>query len=362
VDLRRFIVLAALVGCSNGENAGPCPTGQYRDADGNCIAYDIGGDGVDGGGTDGGSGCAVTGLASTPTDGATGVDPGITVRFTLSDADATAAVSLAPESGSPLTGSGWRWDGDSTAWFQAAGALAPAGTYVATLDWCGGSEVVSFTTAGAGTPQGDLSGAAYDLDLAAGTWVGDAGLSAIFGAHLLQDLMLGVAAADATSLDLQGSLGDGTGNQDTCDPTIDFDGADFSQNPFFLTGPTDLVLVRGGQDVALQELRVSGTFSADASAIEGGAVSALLDLRELGTVMADLLGSADPDEVCSALAGFSVSCQACPADDVPYCLRVLVEDVQGTRMSEPLAVVTQQDCYPTCAASYDNPACDTSGF
>ena len=110
------------------------------------------------------------------------------------------------------------------------------------------------------------------------------------------------------------------------------------------------------------DLRFSGTFSADKSRIDGGTVTAELDIRVLAPFLGGVLGTTDPATLCSYLSFLGATCSDCTGDGQPYCLPVDIEDVQGTRMSDPLAVVTQQDCYPTCAAIYSNPDCDTSGF
>ena len=391
-----LIALTTLLACSSGKLDGDCPDGQVEDADGNCVddsdggASDGGsGDGgtadggsadggtadggssdggsTDGGSTDGGSGDGGSGLCdavvtgSAPEEGDNDVRLDSRISFDLSEADPSASITLASLAGSSVAGSTWTADDDHSVWFEASGPLQGATDYVATLDWCGGSETVSFRTQDPGAPVKGLEGRAYNVDLAGATWVEPAGVGDLISGSLTEDLLLQVADVTETTIEMFGALGTG-GEQDTCQPTIDFPVADFSENPFFQLGPSDVSFDFAGTLIALNNVKLTGSFNSDGAAIEGGAMSAELDVRNMADLIGDLLGTTDPDDICGLLVFVGAECADCAGDGAPYCLSVRVEDLDAPEIADSLDEITMADCHPDCAASWDNPHCDTSGW
>jgi len=381
MNARLFLIPAlGLLACNHGKLNGDCATDT-------CIGTSSDGGATDGGATDGGTGtdggtmtdggtptdggtvtdgggteCPVGLVSSSPADGDTGVDLGVTVKFTLDDADPTASVTLASVDGSSVAGSFGLSSDDTEVWFQADSPLAATTDYVATLDWCGGNDTVLFTTTDPGDPVDSLVGNAYNIDLAGATWVKPAGVGGLLSGYLTAELMLSVSDLTTDTITMFGALGDGTGSQDTCLPTIDFPTADFTANPFFQLGPSDVMLDIGGYSVTMNDFRMSGSFSADASQIEGGTVDAELDARDLVVIFESVLGTSDPDALCGLLSSFGASCEVCSSDSQPYCIAVALEDVQGDLLRFGLDAIDQADCHPDCAASWGNPDCDTSSF
>ncbi|RME21014.1 MAG: hypothetical protein D6798_19110, partial [Deltaproteobacteria bacterium] len=113
--------------------------------------------------------------------------------------------------------------------------------------------------------------------------------------------------------------------------------------------------------VPIHDLKISGTFAADGTAIHGGAIQGEVDVRDLTELVGDLLGTKDPDSICGLLSVFGATCETCSSDGATYCLSVQVEDIDGTETTG-VEEVKDQDCHPLCAASYSNPDCDTSGW
>lgn len=376
-----FLLYTTLLACNQGKLGGDCPEGQVLDDDGNCVdeivgdggttsdggsadggSGDGGGDGGTDGGGDGGTDCGVTVSMTSPADGATGVELGALVLFELSDGDPTASLSLATSAGAAVSGTTWLAESNTEVWFQPGGPLASATSYVASLDYCGGVEQITFTTMDPGDPVSELEGQGWSIDLTEATWTEPAGLGGLIAGMLESDLLLGVSAASETSISMYGTLSDSAGSQDTCEPTVDFPAADFRENPYFQLGPTDLPLDLGGVSATLMNLRLGGTFSADASRIEDGELSGQIDMRELGPLFEDLIGTSDAETICTVISGFGAECEACLSDGEETCLSVAIEDIVGNRVTDGVDQITQENCHPDCSASYRNPDCDTSGW
>ena len=386
------LILPTLLACNQGKLQGDCADGQILDADGNCVdetggtdgggtdggGTDGGGDGGDGGGTDGGGDggtdgggdggtdggtedCGVGLDDSEPGDGDIGVSLGATVVFFLDDGDPTASVTLETAAGVSVAGSTWLATDDTEAWFQPEGPLSSNTDYVATLDWCGGTDSISFTTLDPGTPVDDLEGNTYLLDLASASWTEPEGAGDLISGFLDLELLVGVTAVTGESIKMVGAVGDG-GEQDYCTPTIDFPSADFSENPYFQVGPTDVVFDAGGYSVGLSGFGMAGSFTDDGDAIEEGVVQAELDIRVLAPALGDALGTEDPDELCLYMGFLGIDCESCSGDGEPYCAPLTVEEIDGERLADSLEEITQENCHPMCADSWSNPDCDTSGF
>ncbi len=391
--MTSLLALSALLACSSGKLQGDCPDGQSEDADGNCIDDDGGGDGGstdggsgdggsgdggsgdggsgdggsgdggsgDGGSGDGGSGCDAMVLDSSPEDGDSNIALSSRIMFELSDADSTATIAVATTSGTVIPGDTWTEDGDTTVWFEADGPLVSNTEHTAVLSYCAGSEAVSFTTVDPGPPASGLEGNAYDIDLEGATWVEPAGVGTLLSGSLTE-LYLSVTSVSASSIDMIAAVGDGSGSQDTCEPTNAFPPADFTENPFFQLGPADISFDAAGYSVPITDLKLSGQFKSDGSAIEDGTLQGQLDIRDLADLIGDLLGTSDPASICGLLSAFGAECDSCSGDGQPYCLSVLITDIEGPQYVAGIDEIEMADCHPDCSASYSNPHCDTSGW
>lgn len=339
--MSRFaLILAAFaIGCGGGDKE------------------DSGSAGGDGGGEasgDGGGGCDVTYALSNPAPDSTThfyLDP---VEVTLSEADASASISIADAAGTAVGGStSFSADG-LTAIFTPDAGFAPSTAYTVNISVCDGvaNGSAAFTTSSLGGPVTvDLSGTTYVVNLAESRFVQPAGVADLLLGSLENNILVGVRSATDSSIEMIGAIDDaGSGAQDYCTPSIPFPTATFN-NPAFQVGPADTTLNVAGVSITINGLSISGAFSPDGSYFGGGRLEGQLDARTLAPLLGDLLGVTDPDEVCSLLIGFGVTCGACDSDGAAYCVDVLADQITATAQGAPLECVDESDCHPECASS-----------
>jgi len=283
--------------------------------------------------TDTNTGCTITASDAIPADGATNVYYRTTLEWTFSDADTSAAVTLAT-GGTDVPGSG-EWFDNTYVWTPSA-ALDPSTTYDVNLSFCDGANSVdsSFTTSVVGTsvPEADITGAAYSLDLASGRFVQPAGVGALLQQQLTVEILIGIASISGTDLTLQGALAEDGSNppvQDLCTESIDFPVADFSDNPFFEVGPQTTTLSVQGLEITIDDLFVSGAFAPDGSSISGAVLAGSIDTRPL----VDLIEpGGDDDAVCLLVQTFGIACEPCTGGG-DFCLSLLVDSIQATEIA-----------------------------
>lgn len=280
--------------------------------------------------------CEVAVTGTDPATGATGVALNATVSFTLSEADATASISAGYDGSTSVSD-----DGLTLTW-TASAPLAAETTYEVTLDWCGGSEVVSFTTVEA--LDIDVGGKTYALELQNASIDEPAGVGGLLAGQLPEFILMEVVSADASAITFMGALAiEGSTDQDTCTATIGFPSADFGAAPYFEVGPQDTTLSVAGYSATLYAMELTGSFSSDGSSIEDGTLRGAIDMREV----AELLGYA-PDEACDLLSIFGAACAACPQDGESYCVTLAASQLQGDAVDGlDLIEVADNDC-PGC--------------
>lgn len=297
----------------------------------------------DGGGT---SDCTVTVDSTWPSDGETDAYYRTQVEFILSGADETTtpSIALADSSGAQVDGTSSLNDDGTVVYFYPTDPLTNGETYTATLTYCAGAPEISFTVGDLGAPlSADLTGKGYVVDLDNARFVEPAGVASLLLGELENDILLGVESVDGTDLEMIGAISvDGGTAQDVCEESIDFPTVDFSDSPYFELPPADTTISAAGYDVTISQLSVSGTFAADGSYFGGGVLSGELDARILAPLVGELVGSEDPDEICTLLVGFGVECTECSSDGQNYCIAVLVEDLTATEGAS-LVPVTAED-------------------
>ncbi len=331
------MALISFLGCSDkgGDTGGDAGTG-------------------DGGAGDGGTAaCGVSVDSTWPTSGETDAYYRTQVEFKLSaaDPDMTPSISVADAGGAEVAGSNTLSDDGRTVYFYPSSPLASGASYTATLTYCTGEATIDFTTGSLGAPlTADITGNGYVVDLEGARFVEPEGVASLLLDQLDNSILLGVQST-SPQLEMIGAISvDGGTAQDTCEPSIEFPAADFSESPFFSIGPQDTVISAAGYDIQIDQLEVSGTFAADGSYFGGGVLAGQLDARVLAPLVGELVGSEDPDEICGLLVGFGVECTTCSSDGQPYCLDVLVEDLTAIQ-GDSLVVRTDADIKadPTCA-------------
>ena len=313
-----FVPLLALIACGG------------KDSD------DTGGTG-DNGGDSGSDSCEVTVPSTIPSSGATNANYRSNIEFHLSAADATATIDAGGIAGTQMVSS----DGKTVYW-QLSGPLEPLTSYTVTLNYCGGSVPLSFTTSNVGTPTTtSLVGNPYAIDLAAANIVEPPGIGSVLGAYLTTNILLGVMSASGTDMQMLGALAiEGGTTQDYCSPSIDFPPADW-QDPYFQIGPQDTNFAVAGYDIAVQDLNITGSFAPDGSYVDGATLSGTIDTRPLAGLVDD---SGNEGAICELAVNFGATCEACPSDDGMYCLTLVANQISADKVSGALVVVAGSDC------------------
>ncbi len=186
----------------------------------------------------------------------------------------------------------------------------------------------------------DLTGRTYAVNIADATIVDPPGIGSLLGAYLTQQILLGVESATETELEILGALSvEDTTTQDYCLATIDFPTADFSGNPDFAIGPTDLTMAVSGYTLTISQFEVSGTFASDGTYFDDGVVAGSIDTRPLDPLIGGGEGA-----ICDLVGSFGASCSACPGDGEFFCLGLRAEDVYGEEVSGALVPVAGTNC------------------
>ena len=355
--MRLFALTLALslIACNNSGKIESDDTGATAGTDGGA---DDGGAGTDDGGTDdGGTGgttddCEAEVDSSWPEDGEESFYYRDEIRFYLTEADASAVITVDGVSGSSSLD-----DDQTVVTFTPDADFDGASSYTATLSYCAGAETIGFSTSdlGGDVDVDSLPGLTYALNLGTGTVLNPPGLEDLlgfFGADLEQTLFLQVASADASGIDFLSALPDDTGEQDYCNATLDFPTADFSEAPYFQIGPKDIVADIGENEVPLEDVYVSGTFAADASYIGGMQLSGSLDLDVVGPAL-----GVDGETICSYAVIVGIECEECGDGDMT-CLSLDIVDMDAEGEDYSLDRIEQDNCHEDCAESAKNPDCD----
>jgi hypothetical protein len=300
--------------------------------------------------------CGVTIDSTHPASGAADFYIQDNLEFELSDDDPTATITLKDDAGSDVAGTS-AVDGSDVS-FTPNAALAPSTAYTAELTYCGDAEpvAVAFTTSSLGEALTDgptsLIDSTFAVDLASGNFVKPAGIGSILGTALENSILIGITAADATQLEFRGALSTtGTTEQDYCAQTLeDFAPADFSAAPYFEIPEGDINISVAGFEAEIKDLSVTGTFSAAGDYFGGGEVKGKLDARDLVDVVAGLgIEAETPEELCTLLQGFAVTCEECGGDNPGvYCVSLEVNRLTAINTEKKLGLVCDSDCHETC--------------
>ncbi len=333
MNIRTLALLAPLgllVGCDDGK--------LNEDTDDTDIGNDSGD--PDTADTDTGP-CEATVLSMEPADGATAVyyrDP-IVVSFENDGSSAT--ISLADAGGAPVTFDTTWANGNVQA--ELSTVLAADTIYTLTVEVCGETTTSTFTTSSLGAPltvsQEELLGRTFVFRLSEATITEPAFLDFVASSYLTVPLLISVSAADDTSIDLLGGIGehenDGSYTQVMDEETWDFPAGDFSEQPYFEAYAEYITLSYNAILIPIEQFNLSGTFTADGTAIQRGVASGLGDSRHMGPLVGR--DADDYSAVCEIAAGAGVECEPC-ADGEPYCIYIVAEEITAT-WEEGLALV-----------------------
>ena len=326
----------SLVGCSTGK--------------------DSGGSGSTGATTGSGGGCTVTISETIPGADATDFFYQSNIEVVLSEADSTATVTVSDDSGAEVAGAQSTSEDGTVIYFDPSDNLAPSTGYAISISTCSGeqSASVAFATSELGTPiDCDLTRGAFRVDLASARFVQpDPAVASLLFDALEDDILIGVANQGDTELDMLGALSDGSGGQQNfCYPSIEFPTAASFDNPAFAVGPADTTLDVAGVSIEISQLGISGAFAPDCSYFGGGRLTGELDARVLGPLVGELLGEEDPDEICTLLTTFGVTCNPCSTDGAPYCAAIEVDQIAASTTGVALSCIDEEECHPSCSTS-----------
>jgi hypothetical protein len=282
------------------------------------------------------------------------------VEATFDAPDDTSMITVYDASGTPVAGSSHQNDDHTITYFTPTDPLTPGATYSAEIMWCdmNQSQTIDFTTSALGDALDDpkaVDGRTYLVNLQDARFAEPAGVGPLLALKVNQSILLTVTSVDATSLTMIGALTvDDGSTQNFCLPTINFPKpADFTEAPYWEVQADEAILNVADNDVAIQNLVISGTFSSDAVTFGGGVLAGTIDTSLLGA----LLGSKDPSYMCDLASDFGDECTKCP-DGSPYCLGLRLDQLVGDS-SSTVAVrpIDQRDCDAECPASKKNKEC-----
>ncbi len=174
---------------------------------------------------------------------------------------------------------------------------------------------------------GDLSGRTYTLDYATGELTEPAGIGDYIGDYigLIGSGLFQITAVDDASERLDGRIAPAAedGSQDLCQPTVDMPGEDGGfENPSFTVGPAALYVGYDGFVVDLEASLFSGDIAEGGNSISNGELITAIDTRYLD----EYIGS--EGDTCGYLGYVGVSCEDCNSDGEPYCLNVVMTDIE----------------------------------
>ncbi len=231
--------------------------------------------------------------------------------------------------------------------FTPAEPLEPGTAHTATVSTCMGDSAIPFTTSDLGLPlEVDITGATYQVSLFGGRILEPEGVGEIITTFGTPMVLIEVQAAEGT-LELMGGMAEDMGpEQDLCIPTFHFPGADFSETPYFQIPEMSLAVEMGDISIVVHEFELEGTFASDGTSFGGGIVGGEIDARDLAEFIDEV---ETPEDLCNLAATVGASCVACSSDGEEYCLTVLIDRLQGSRVETDLVEVTDPDSNPDCA-------------
>lgn len=314
--LRMLLVGLGALGACDGEKAGVDDTGDP--------VVDDTGD------TDTDVACEASVFSVDPVDGASGVYYRAPIVVSFEGDAGSATFSLTDVGGAEVAfDTGWS-DGNVQATLTTV--LAADTTYTLAVDVCGVTTTATFATSSLGAAltvdPAELVGRTYVWRLSEAEITEPSFLDFVATTYLTVPLLISVAAADETTIDLLGGVGnledDGSYTQVMSEETWDFPSGDFAAQPYFEAYAEYITVSYAGIPIPIEQFHLSGTFTADGARIEMGVGSGLGDSRHMGPLLG--LSGDDYNAVCEIAAGAGVECEPC-SDGEPYCIYIVAEEI-----------------------------------
>lgn len=259
--------------------------------------------------------------------------------FTFSEPDPTAQVD-APFPGTET------WDETGTVLtFTPDAPLEPAQDYTVGVDFCHGSPQIDFRTSAYGAPidnPGALIGQTFAVDLAAGRFLDGAGIAEPLSSFFNRSVLFEVVGMGPGGLDLRVGVSTASGAlaQDPCFGTVDLEGLDASDAPFFAFDVEDFVFGAWEGSLALLAFQLEGTVSPDGETVGGIAYSVIVPVSQLGAIF----DRTDVDETCARMEDYGVPCEPCPLGRDDACVTIAADQLTATAHDLPLSAVDPADC------------------
>ncbi len=266
-----------------------------------------------------------------PLDGSTDVYYRDPIEVNFEGSGASAGMSLVDAGGAAVAFETEWATGNVQALLSTV--LAADTTYTLAVDVCGVTTTSTFTTSSLGAPlvgsPADLVGRAFVWRLSDATITEPSALGFLASTYLNLPLLLAVTDASETAIDLLGGIAiledDGSYVQSSA-PTWDFPAGSFEEAPYFEAFADSIELNYLGTPIPIERFSLSGTFTADGTAIERGVGSGFGDTRYMAPLLnrpAEELGA-----VCEIAAAAGATCVPC-IDGGPYCLYIVAEEITG---------------------------------
>jgi len=290
------------------------------------------------------------------------------IAFEVNKGEDEAVIVVVDADGETVSGSTWldtvaQQDSWLRVVFTPEAPLLPSTRYTATLNYCGGSPAVEFSTSSLGTPLEsleDMEGRTFAIDLSEARITRPSQVAQALLALVDHDLLVQVDAATDSSLDLtMGAANKTSGAQDSCIPTLSLQvDRDYSSSPTLDLGPVDVDFSLAGYTITLHHATAVATFASDGTYFAGGRMSGSLDARDVVDALAgrDVLPAEDPEDLCEVIGRLGLSCSEC-ADGEILCLDLEIQDVQAEMVNLDIEEIAQFDCHEDCDSSCDNDAC-----
>jgi hypothetical protein len=236
------------------------------------------------------------------------------LRVTFDEPGKSATFGIVDAAGTPIAFTPI-WDEGSTA-VSLDAELTGSTSYTVTVTACEVTTSVDFTTSVYGSPltidPSKLVGNTYLFDLATAQYSQPPGIGALVALYVSAQVLIGIEAANASTIDLlggQGVIDGGMYEQDLGVDTFAFT-ADFTAAPF-LRGAADEIQIVVDNTYTLYDFSIEGTFEPDGSSIGGAQLAMKVDTTNLGEAM-NLPDDDDPMAVCNFLEPLGIPCETCP--------------------------------------------------
>ncbi|MFT5682690.1 MAG: hypothetical protein ACI8RZ_003614 [Myxococcota bacterium] len=286
--------------------------------------------------------CDISITKTWPADGATGVYHRDPIEFTLSEPDSTATLEA------DFTGTQTISEDGLLISYTPDPPLDPDTTYTVTMSYCFATPQVSFTTSSLGTPLESgvsLGGMTWLQDPSEGEYTQGSGLVANMAAVFDRALLVAVSASDGSSMDWRLGVADEAEElQDECFRTIDVEGIDLSEPPFFQFAETQINVEAFNGELHLYDVLVEGTLSADGTTFGGLHYAITVDLADLVEVMK----VADVDTLCELATNLGSDCGPCPSGGADSCTTVEARGLIGEATTASVVEVLKPDEVEGC--------------